>query len=402
MSPTGAPPPPPPPPPPPDHDAVTASTRAGRGRGGLWSRFRARSRRFQVISWVLVGVLVLSVIGALLPPEDAEPAVATQATTTTTTARPTTTTATTTTRPRTTTTLPTTTTARPPTTTSPPTTHHDAATERRRGEPSGAGPAGAAAGEGTGPEDRLRPGPVRPGMVGRRRRHLRPQRLRHPQRHAPRGPAAHRAEARHERLRGPQRCAPRSLHRPRHPLRPGPGERRRPDRPRGGPLRRLAEGRPAAQRRRAPELRQRPAQPAGHRRADQPAEERRRRRDLAPAEPVPPLHLRRPPGRREVRLPPLGHGGRARCHRPCTELLRHGVDPTADHRRAPPFVAPAPAPTPPPVAPPPAAPPPQILPIVHPGAFCAPAGATGVTNKGTPMVCRTSPTDSRNRWRSAG
>ena len=69
-----------------------------------------------------------------------------------------------------------------------------------------------------------------------------------------------------------------------------------------------------------------------------------------------------------------------------------------------PFVAPAPPPTPPPPPPPtPApAPPPQVLPVVHPGAFCAPAGALGATEKGTPMVCRTSATDTRNRWRSAG
>ena len=33
--------------------------------------------------------------------------------------------------------------------------------------------------------------------------------------------------------------------------------------------------------------------------------------------------------------------------------------------------------------------------------FCSPAGATGVTPAGTPMVCKTSPTDSRLRWRSA-
>lgn len=39
--------------------------------------------------------------------------------------------------------------------------------------------------------------------------------------------------------------------------------------------------------------------------------------------------------------------------------------------------------------------------VVHPGAFCAPAGATGHTTKGTPMTCRTSATDSRNRWRSS-
>ena len=48
------------------------------------------------------------------------------------------------------------------------------------------------------------------------------------------------------------------------------------------------------------------------------------------------------------------------------------------------------------------APAPQIAGTVHPGAFCSPAGALGVTTDGTPMVCRTSATDSRDRWRSAG
>ncbi|WP_223733141.1 PASTA domain-containing protein [Streptomyces purpurogeneiscleroticus] len=37
---------------------------------------------------------------------------------------------------------------------------------------------------------------------------------------------------------------------------------------------------------------------------------------------------------------------------------------------------------------------------VHPGSFCAPAGATGVTSAGTPMVCGPG-SDGRNRWRSA-
>jgi hypothetical protein len=41
------------------------------------------------------------------------------------------------------------------------------------------------------------------------------------------------------------------------------------------------------------------------------------------------------------------------------------------------------------------------IPIVHPGAFCADAGARGVTAKGTPMICKTTATDSRLRWRSA-
>jgi hypothetical protein len=37
--------------------------------------------------------------------------------------------------------------------------------------------------------------------------------------------------------------------------------------------------------------------------------------------------------------------------------------------------------------------------VVHPGAFCAPVGATGVSAAGTPMVCGPA-SDGRNRWRS--
>ncbi|WP_432137733.1 MULTISPECIES: PASTA domain-containing protein [unclassified Streptomyces] len=37
---------------------------------------------------------------------------------------------------------------------------------------------------------------------------------------------------------------------------------------------------------------------------------------------------------------------------------------------------------------------------VHPGSFCSPRGATGVTEAGTPMVCGPG-SDGRNRWRSA-
>jgi hypothetical protein len=39
--------------------------------------------------------------------------------------------------------------------------------------------------------------------------------------------------------------------------------------------------------------------------------------------------------------------------------------------------------------------------VVHPGAFCSPAGARGVTSKGTLMECKTTSKDRRLRWRSA-
>jgi hypothetical protein len=38
---------------------------------------------------------------------------------------------------------------------------------------------------------------------------------------------------------------------------------------------------------------------------------------------------------------------------------------------------------------------------VTPGAFCSTAGATGVSKTGKPMVCKTTATDARLRWRSA-
>jgi hypothetical protein len=37
--------------------------------------------------------------------------------------------------------------------------------------------------------------------------------------------------------------------------------------------------------------------------------------------------------------------------------------------------------------------------IVSPGAFCSPAGATGKSTSGVSYTCKTSPTDTRNRWR---
>ena len=36
---------------------------------------------------------------------------------------------------------------------------------------------------------------------------------------------------------------------------------------------------------------------------------------------------------------------------------------------------------------------------VTPGAFCAPAGAIGQSSKGVTYMCKTSATDTRNRWR---
>ena len=52
---------------------------------------------------------------------------------------------------------------------------------------------------------------------------------------------------------------------------------------------------------------------------------------------------------------------------------------------------PTPTPTPTPTT--------SQLPTVSPGAFCSPAGATGKSSSGVLYTCKTSPTDTRNRWR---
>jgi hypothetical protein len=59
-----------------------------------------------------------------------------------------------------------------------------------------------------------------------------------------------------------------------------------------------------------------------------------------------------------------------------------------------------PKPQPQPQPPAPVPPGPTDEGIVHPGAFCTPPGATGQTDRGTPMVCGPA-SDGRNRWHSA-
>jgi hypothetical protein len=66
-----------------------------------------------------------------------------------------------------------------------------------------------------------------------------------------------------------------------------------------------------------------------------------------------------------------------------------------------PAPAPKPAPAPAPAPAPEPAPEPAPAGVVHPGAFCSPEGAAGVTSAGTAMVCKPSATDSRARWRAA-
>ncbi|MGC4813172.1 hypothetical protein ACLQ29_21820 [Micromonospora sp. DT228] len=48
-----------------------------------------------------------------------------------------------------------------------------------------------------------------------------------------------------------------------------------------------------------------------------------------------------------------------------------------------------------------AKPKPPAVSTVHPGAFCSTQGARGVTKTGKPMVCTTTATDAKKRWRAA-
>ena len=77
-----------------------------------------------------------------------------------------------------------------------------------------------------------------------------------------------------------------------------------------------------------------------------------------------------------------------------------------------PAAASSPATVAPPARPVPASPPPTTpvpvpttaapgAPIVHPGAFCSPPGAKGVTSKGTAMTCKLDSTGQRYRWSKA-
>jgi hypothetical protein len=62
----------------------------------------------------------------------------------------------------------------------------------------------------------------------------------------------------------------------------------------------------------------------------------------------------------------------------------------------------APAPAPKPVAPSQPAPSKPAAPrVVHPGAFCTPVGAHGVTSKGTAMTCTLKAGEARARWRAS-
>ncbi len=71
------------------------------------------------------------------------------------------------------------------------------------------------------------------------------------------------------------------------------------------------------------------------------------------------------------------------------------------------LVTPTPTPTPTPTVTPTQTPTPTVtptptastLPKVTPGAFCSPAGAVGRSASGATYTCKTSPTDTRNRWR---
>jgi hypothetical protein len=91
---------------------------------------------------------------------------------------------------------------------------------------------------------------------------------------------------------------------------------------------------------------------------------------------------------------PAEHDAIARVLSTCpTQHLPTGGPPAATSP-----ATPAPAPTAPAPAPTTASP---RVPIVHPGAFCSPPGATGVTSAGTPMTCKLDSTGQHYRWSRA-
>jgi hypothetical protein len=69
------------------------------------------------------------------------------------------------------------------------------------------------------------------------------------------------------------------------------------------------------------------------------------------------------------------------------------ASPAAPSSTSAPPTTPAPAPVPTTAAP--------NVRAVHPGAFCSPPGAAGVTSAGTPMTCKLDSTGQRYRWSSA-
>ena len=140
----------------------------------------------------------------------------------------------------------------------------------------------------------------------------RPERLRHPERHAQTRPHGHHLHQQRP-LQGAVRNAGGSLHGHQHQLPAGDGhQQRRPDRPRCGPQRRLAEGRAAADHGTADGLRQRSAEPAVDGRPHQHEKGRRRRRHLAAAEQGLPVRIRGPADFGEGDVQPVGYAGGAR------------------------------------------------------------------------------------------
>jgi hypothetical protein len=105
---------------------------------------------------------------------------------------------------------------------------------------------------------------------------------------------------------------------------------------------------------------------------------------------------------------PAEHQALARVLSTCpTQPLPTGAATGASPTTVAPPAAPVPTtappttrPSAPPPSPAPSRPPPSVG-IVHPGAFCSPPGARGVTTKGTPMICKLDSTGQRYRWGAA-
>ncbi|CAA9264448.1 MAG: putative secreted protein, partial [uncultured Arthrobacter sp.] len=182
--------------------------------------------------------------------------------------------------------------------------------------------------QGAGTEDRLRPGEVWAGL-GRRRS----ERLRYPQRHPCQGSLGGSLQAPHPELRGAGRCLEGPLHGGDHIVRQGWGCPCR-HRSRRGAGQCLGDGRPAAFGPGPAALRQRPAEPPRRRRAGQPAEGRRRCRDVAAAERIVPVRLRGPADGGQAQVPPMGDGRRTRRDRADPSVLPGPAASRCNHRSA--------------------------------------------------------------------
>lgn len=149
----------------------------------------------------------------------------------------------------------------------------------------------------------------------------------------------------------PVRNTARSLHRHQHFLHPrGRHLHAGADRPRGRPVKCVANRRSATEHRATDRPGQRPPKSSGSRRSHQRGQKRQRRSVMAATEQELPLHVRGPPDSSQDELPPVGHRcGESRDAAATDTLLARCNDLRCDHRVAdlpPPATTSTSAPTP--------------------------------------------------------